>query len=146
MRGVNPLVQDAVNRLRTAGFRDFELVREIYDEKHFGNAEAVFRVGRLFVRFWRDRGQDFLDLSSAPDETFYLFDDVDIAMGWKSVDDVLGKLEPEDTASVLHRFFQKFAQLEHAFSGHQSHLTRALVEKAAKERGDAFVARLRGGR
>ena len=140
----NPLVQDAMDRVKAVGFKNVELIRDRYDAQHFGNAEAIFRVGRVLLRFRRDRGQGFVDLAStASPERFHQFDDVDIAMGWKSVEQVLTKREPEDLTSVLKRLFQNFQHLEDAFSGEQERFTRARVEKAAKERGDAFVARLR---
>ncbi|MBN1612370.1 MAG: hypothetical protein JW940_37410 [Polyangiaceae bacterium] len=141
---MNPLVQHAANLLRAAGFDDVELKCEKYDTQHFGNAEAVFRVGSLLIRFQRERAQDFVDLASpSRPEEFHQFDDVDIAMGWKSVEAVLAKREPEDLGSVLTRLARNFAHLEEAFSGEQERFTRARVEKAAKSRGEAFVARLR---
>ena len=141
---VNPLVQHAASLLKAAGFDDVELKSERYDTQHFGNAEAVFRVGSLLIRFQRDRAQDFVDLASpSRPEEFHQFDDVDIAMGWKSVEAVLAKTEPEDLGSVLSRLMRNFAHLEKAFSGEEERFTRARVKKAAKSRGEAFVASLR---
>jgi hypothetical protein len=141
---MNPLVQHATKLLRDAGFNQVELVKEKYDAQQFGDAEATFRVGSLLLRFQRDRGQDFLDLGSVSSpEKFFLFDDLDIAMGWKSIEEVLAKSEPESLASVLGRISQNFAQLEEAFSDEREPSTRARVERAARSRGEAFVARLR---
>jgi hypothetical protein len=66
-------------------------------------------------------------------------------MGWRSVEQVLAKREPEALMSVLSRLFQNYPSLEDAFSDEQERFTRARVEKAAKERGEAFVAKLRRG-
>jgi hypothetical protein len=83
---------------------DFELFRaRPPDVKHFGDAEAVFRVGTLLLRLVRDRGQEFMDLATiaAPDK-FYQFDDVEIAMGWKTIDEVLAKRELEPLTESMH--------------------------------------------
>ena len=139
-------MKDAREHLKAVGFKDFELIRERYDPENFGNGEVIFRIGRLAVRFQRDRSQDFVDLgSTATPERFHQFDDVDIAMGWRSVEQVLAKREPEALMSVLSRLFQNYPSLEDAFSDEQERFTRARVEKAAKERGEAFVAKLRRG-
>jgi hypothetical protein len=141
---LNPLVQEALTRLKASGFEDAEVIREVYDDQSFGNAEAVFRVDRFFVQFLRDRGQDFVSIAfpTSP-ERFFQFDDIEIAMGWKSVDQVLAKREPEGLASVLNRFAQRLGHLRDAVSGDQERFTRARVEKASRDRGNAFVAHLR---
>lgn len=140
----NPVVRDAQSLLSDVGLRDVDLLRDRYDSGSFGNGEAVFQIGKLVVRFTRDRGQDFIDVASKsqPDK-FYQFDDVDLAMGWTSIDRVLAKSAPEEPRSVLTRLARHFAHLEDAFSGEQERLTRARIEKAAKARGEAFVASLR---
>ena len=64
-------------------------------------------------------------------------------MGWKTIDQVLAKREPEELTSVLKRVRANLATLENAFSGDQERLTRARVERAARERGQEFESRLR---
>lgn len=141
---MNLLLQDLTNLLKQTNFKDFELIQQSYDEKHFGNAEMIFRVGKLLVRFVRDRGQSFIDIAStALPERFYQFDTVEIAMGWKPIEEVIGKSEPEDLKNVLCRLSQKFDELEAAMSGEQVNHIRCLLEKADKDRGAAFVARLK---
>lgn len=140
----NPLLQDVMRVLKTLGLQDIEVLREMYDPLHFGNAEVLIRVGRLLVRIQRDRGQDFVDLgSTASPDRFYQVDDVDIAMGWKSVAEVLAKKQPESLASVLGRLYQHLGPLEEAFSVEQECLTRARVERAAKQRRQELTDRLR---
>jgi hypothetical protein len=75
---------------------------------------------------------------------FHQFDDVDVAMGWRSTAEVLAKHEPEPVHAVLRRVRSNLGALCDAFSGDQERLMRARVQKAASERGQAFTARLRG--
>lgn len=92
------LNQVAVRAIEAVGIEGAELVRETLDPGSFGDGEVVFRVGPLLLRFIRDRGQDFMDLGSTMDpERFHQFDDVEIAMSWRSVEVVLGKSEPGTT-------------------------------------------------
>lgn len=84
------LVDNVVGRLNDAGIEDVQLVRASYDAESFGNAEAVFRTRPLLLRFFRDRGQEFLELATnAAPEQFYQFGDVEIAMSWKTIDEAL---------------------------------------------------------
>jgi len=139
-------LQDSVLvRLTEAGIMAPELVHASYRSESFGDAEAVFRVGRLLLRFVRDRDQEFMDIgASTRPEQFHQFDDLEIAMGWKTIDDVLAKREPEDLSQVLARVSQHLKQLDEAFSGERERFTRARVERAARDRGEAFMNRLRG--
>lgn len=138
------LDQLATRLLKLTGFVDPELIREQHDTEGFENAEATFRVGSLLVRFQRERGQDFVDVGSIGfPEKLHQFDDVDIAMGWKSIEEVLAKSEPEALENILERLFVNFTQLERALSGEQERFTRARIENAAKKRGETFVKSLR---
>jgi hypothetical protein len=138
-------VEEIQEALAEAGLSDAQLVSATRETAAFGDSVAVFRVGPLLLRFTRERGQAFIDLTSAANPTtFHQFDDVDVAMGWRLTDDVLAKREPEPIHSVLRRVSANLGALGDAFSGDQERLTRARVEKAARERGQAFTARLRG--
>jgi hypothetical protein len=138
-----PLNQIALDALANAGLPDAEEVKYA-PAAAFDNAEAIYRLGPLLLRFVRDRGQIFLDLGSVnvPSE-FWQFDDVEIAMGWKSIDEVLSKREPERLDSLLERVRVRSSLLGGAFSGEQAPFTRARLQRAARERGEAFVERLR---
>ncbi|MCI0664554.1 MAG: hypothetical protein L0220_26130 [Acidobacteria bacterium] len=140
----NKLLTIAIETIKAIGIEGAELVSETFDPKNFGNGEVVFRLGPLLLRFIRDRGQDFLDVAStiAPDR-FHQFDDVEIAMGWKSVEEVLAKSEPEPLADVLVRMRNHLSELQAAMSGNQELFTRARIERAAEQRGAEFVKRLR---
>ena len=142
---MDSLAKSMILRLEEAGISGAVLVRERTESKDFGNAEAVFQVGSLVLRFIRERGEDFLDIgATARPEQFYQFDDLRIAMGWTSIDEVLAKREPENLAQVLARARKHLGELHEALSGERERLTRAKIERAARDRGDAFMKRLRG--
>ena len=113
----------------------------------FGDAAIVFDIDGLLFRLVRDRGQAFLDLAvaSAPTE-FHQFDDVEIAMGWRSIAEVLAKREPEEVVAVLSWVSARFNELKNAFSAERVAPTKKRVEQAAQDRGKAFTDRLRGKR
>lgn len=136
----NPLVKEATKRLAEFGIKEPVLLRQRYYPESFGNAEAVFQIAGLLVRFVRDRGQDFVDLASVSNpEKFYQFDDVHIAMGWKSVDEIVGKQRPEPLHEVVGRFSHNLDEIEAVFSSIER------LERAATARREASVARLRRG-
>src|SRR5262245_65487390 len=90
------------SRLSGAGLGDAELVSATLESAAFGDTTAVFRIRPLLLRFTRDRGQEFVDLASQSEPgTFHHFDDVDIAMGWRSVEEVLARRGSGPIAAVL---------------------------------------------
>lgn len=137
---------DAVRaELEKVGLGGVELVSNAPESAAFGDTAVTFRIGPLLLRVTLERGQRFVDLAAQAEPTkFHQFDDVDIAMGWRSVDDVLAKHQPEPIEIVLQRVQENLDVLTDAFSGDRERLTRARVEKAAHERGQAFTACLRG--
>lgn len=142
IQSANPLVREATARMQESGIVDAEILRERYDPQHFGNAEAIFQIGVLVVRFVRDRGQDFVDLGSirTPGK-FYQFDDVDVAMGWQAPHDVVDKRRPEPLSSIMERLVRHRAELEHAFSAEHENLMRSQIEKAASARAKVLFGR-----
>ena len=142
---VTTFVDKIKGQLLAAGLNDAEELDCTPEARTFGDASAVFRLGSLLLRVTRERGQEFLDIAASVEpKVFHQFDDVDIAMGWKSVDEVLAKREPENIAAVLARVSANRSALGEAFSGDREHLTRARVERATRDRGQAFTDRLRG--
>lgn len=139
------LTDSVVDKLKAAGLADLELVSSSSEAAGFGDAEAIFEAGSMLLRFVRDRGQEFLDIASVATPTkFFQFGDVEIAMGWKTIDEVLAKQDPEPLEAVLARLAAHFAELNSAFSGERERLTGARVEHAARDRGQVFVDRLQG--
>jgi hypothetical protein len=142
---VQQLVTTWTDRLRAAGLQSPELLSATYDAAHFGNAEATFRIGSMLVRIVRDRGQELLNVASslAPAQ-FHPIEDVEIALGWKTIDDVLARQEPEQLDVAISRLAQRFDQLAEGLSGERERLTRARIERATRDRRQAFIDRLRG--
>lgn len=137
---------DAVrDELRRSGLGEAELVSsEPEDEASFGDTSVVFRVGPLLLRFTRDRGQQFVDIASESSPTdFYQFCDVEIAMGWRSVEDVLAEGSPETIESVLRCVEANLRVLMKAFSKDGEQTTGSRIQEAARRRGEAQTAELR---
>lgn len=90
-----PLIQAAEQAARAAGISP-SLVGATVPRDGLGDGAAIFREGSLLIRFVRDRGQDLIDV--APEvrpRRFHLADDLEIALGWKTVDEILAMNEPE---------------------------------------------------
>lgn len=86
----NPLVEVVERELNQLGMRNAKLVHESYSPQNFGNAEAIYKVGNVQLRFLRDRGDDTVSVgSSSSPRHFYNFEDVAVWMGWISLDDLL---------------------------------------------------------
>jgi hypothetical protein len=90
----NPLVERVEKEFGRLGFHGAELIRESYLAESFGNAEAVYKIGDLYIYFICDRGNDMVDwisdkLSSKKDT--YNFDDISILMGWESLEEMVKK-------------------------------------------------------
>jgi hypothetical protein len=135
-----------LRRLDEAGLNGAELVSSQPDSASFGDTSAVFRLKDLLLRIVRDRGEEFLDLGSASDPgNLFQYDDVEIAMGWHSVDDVLDKQTPEAIGDVLARMAARLGELCRAFSPERLPATIARVRDAEARRGKAFAARIRRG-
>jgi hypothetical protein len=143
--GDAPFSESVKAQLANAGLSRAELVSASPGGQPFGDAVLIFRLDGMLLRIVRDRGQVFLDVgaTSAPTE-FYQYGDIEVAMRWKTLDQVLAKRQPEDLGAVLARLHARLADLSDAFSGNRAELTRARLERASKERGKAFTARLRG--
>lgn len=135
---------EIMKRLDEAGLRGASLVSARPVAASFGNTEAIFQMGSLLLRFVSDRGQTHMDVAAVSVPTgFHQFGDVEIAMGWKTIDQVLAMREPEDLTVVLVRLRANLDTLIDAFSGPRERLTRGLVERARQERGREFSDRLR---
>lgn len=110
-----------------------------------GDAYITGKLGPLLVRFVRDRGQDWLEVGpmEAEPPTFYSFQDVQIAFGWKTVEQVLDMQDVEPLGNVLKLLASHWSEITRVLSGDASSPGWRRVEKAAEARGEAFVRRLR---
>jgi hypothetical protein len=130
--------------LASAGLPYEDVIREVLYPKHFGDGEVTFKVGPMHLRFVRERGQDFLDVSpaSVPGK-YHPFADVELAMGWKAVGDVWSRVEPEPLPAVMERLRNRYPQFEAAFSSTNVRDTLAKLDFASRRRGADFVDHLR---
>lgn len=85
----NPLVEVVERELNQFGVSNANLVHESYNHQNFGNAEAVYEIGYVKLRFVRDRGDDMISLGSSISSQLFYIDDVAVWMGWLSLDDLL---------------------------------------------------------
>ena len=131
-------------RMADAGLTGATLVSAEPESGAFGDAMATFRVEGLLMRVVRDRGEEFLDLgcSDVPG-TFFQYDDVEVALGGRSVEDVLARQTPEPIDAVLERVGRRLPELQAALSPGNVGRTLELVRAAEEARGQAFAARLR---
>ena len=84
----NPFVKEIDRRLETVGISR-ELVYESYSHKNFGNAEALYELGNLRLRFLRDRDDGSVSVgSSSRCDRMYCFDSIAVWRGWASIDDL----------------------------------------------------------
>jgi len=77
-------------------------------------------------------------------EKFYQFSDVEVAMGWATIADLLDIkriAEPED---IVLKLKKHTPELIEALSGSRAQFTRARIETAAKERREALRRRFQG--
>jgi hypothetical protein len=110
----------------------FEVCSESYYPDSFGNAIVLCKAGTLLLKFMRDRSQDMLELAStrSPD-CFHIFIDVEIAMGWKSLDEVKALEDVPPVEDEVRRLAENFDELSIAIGGDPARFTRARLMRAA---------------
>lgn len=116
-----------------AGLRG-SLVSARQNDRYFGDAEVIYQVGSLLLRFVRDRGQNFLDIASAnAPEEFHQFRDIETVMGWKAEVQNPAKESLEDIAKVVARLGALIPTLECAFDEQHSGATVAKIARVRDE-------------
>jgi len=142
----NPLVETVEYELKQLGMSNAKLLRESYNAQSFGNAEAVYKLGNLQLRFIRDRGQDTVDIgSSIIPEHFYTFDDVALWMEWLSFDELLRFDKPINfdepppgpifsLSEALGYIKRDLAKLDRAFSADEIMSTNAKLKDIERQR------------
>lgn len=130
--------------LEQAGFGGAELVASSADGSEFGDSALVFRVPPLLLRITSDRGESFLDVARDVEPAcFYTFDDIEIAKGWRLIDEVLSKQSPEPLQVTLARLRERFDDLAESVSADRWTMTRAAIRRAGSDRAKRFEAILR---
>jgi hypothetical protein len=142
-RQENSVVDEWVRVLANVGIREASLLSERYGPDHFGDGEARFRWGSIVVRLVRERGEDFVELESiySPDQSFR-WEDVSIAFGWCTVDEVVARGYPVPTSDVLAEIVRREPALHTALDAEHFGSTREAVASAAAKRENAFLGKL----
>jgi hypothetical protein len=137
-----------LSQLEAAGIGPVAFIFEMPpDQRRFGNALAVFGVGSMILRITRDRGQEFLDIAASTKPTRYFgFTDIEIAMGWTTIQEVRAKGEHPALSEPLDRLRAHFDGLNAAFSSEQESRTAEKIEQAQRESNEAILWRFRGGK
>lgn len=142
----NPLVEVVERELNQLGMSNARLVHESYNPQNFGNAEAVYKLGNLQLRFLRDRSDDTVSIgSSINPEHFYNLDDVALWLGWISLDDLLKYDAPINFAEpppgpifsiskVLRLIARDLQRLDKAFSPSERMSTHAKLKDTERMR------------
>jgi hypothetical protein len=137
---MNPIATLGESKIRDFSLGQAKLLRESYDRNQ-GNGEAVFQIDSLVIRFFRERGQDFIDLGSIDAPTqFYYVDDVFVAMGWESIDQVINREAPLSLDNILQQIRDKLNELKTVFSDAKAASTK--IKFTEKLRGKKFVEKL----
>jgi hypothetical protein len=113
--------------------------------REFGDAVVLATLHPITLRFVRERSQDWLEIApgGALSGPFYFFDDVEIAQGWRTVDDVLNMRDVEPLGVVLARVALRWRELADSLGGPAESPGWRGVAEAKIVRGKAFAARLR---
>jgi hypothetical protein len=105
---------------------------------------ATFQIENAQIRFLNEHGEDFVDLAcSFEPAQFFIFDDVDVAFGWKTLEDVLAKKSPEPVGAVFARFAENRAELMAALDFSTYRKTIDQLKRVRQLREQTFVDRLR---
>ena len=147
----NPLVKAVELELHKLGVINAKLIRDSYDPDNFGNAEAVYKLGNLQLRFVRDRSDDTIEFGGLVNpKQFYILDDMAVWMGWLSLGDLLkydapiNFYEPPpgpilNLAKALSLVARDFAKLENAFSANEIMSTNARLKEVERQRMKAVA-------
>ena len=130
--------------LAAVGISEAELLSERYNPEHFGDGEASFRLsGSIVLRLVRERGEDFVDIApgSAPGESFR-WDDLCIALGWRKVEDVVGRTRPIPIEEELAEILARASDLDTALAVGRLASTREAAREAGEQRERAFLDKL----
>jgi hypothetical protein len=142
---MNELARRVMGIVGEAGIQGAVLLRDRVEPANFGDGEVVVRLGSLLLRVVRDRGDELLEIAMRRHPTrFFYYEDLEIAMGWTTVEAVVERGRPESLAQVLSRALKRFTDLDEAFSRTKASSTRALLLEASRKRGQALIARLQG--
>jgi hypothetical protein len=137
---MKPLLDEAKSALEEAGFGQPPLAESRADDRR---ETASFAVDPIVLRFLRERGEDFLDVAIASyPSRFWQFDDVAIALGLRTVDQVIARTQPEALVEPLRVAKANWTVIEAAFRPQRLEATLVNIERATASRAFAFQAKM----
>ena len=112
---MNPYLEK-ITSLLAAAYISAEVVSDDYWPDASGDSVVVFRVDSLSLRFSRDRSHEFLEIACAlAPERYIWFGDIEVAMGWRSLERVLAGTESQPIEEVVNRLRQHLGDLKKMF-------------------------------
>lgn len=112
---MNPYLEK-ITSLLAAAHISAEVVSDDYWPDASGDSVVVFRVDSLSLRFSRDRSHEFLEIACAlAPERYIWFGDIEVAMGWRSLERVLAGTESQPIEEVVNRLRQHLGDLKKMF-------------------------------
>jgi hypothetical protein len=112
---MNPFLKKITEALARAHV-PADVVAEHYPADAPDDAILTFRAETLLLRFTRRAGQEFLEIACAlaPGQ-YHWFSDIEVAMGWCSLERLLSRSEPPPLEEVINRLAQHLAELKKIF-------------------------------
>lgn len=112
---MNPFLEKVSEALQRAHVTA-DLVAEVYPPDAPDDAIITFRAETLLLRFTRRAGQEFLEIACAlaPGQ-YYWFADIEVALGWSSLERLLSRSEPPPLEEVINRLAQHLGELKKIF-------------------------------
>ena len=118
-----------------------------YDDHAFGNGFAVFNLDAINVRITKDRGRYEVHLGPARGlrRKLHTLNTVEIAMGWRSVEEALEENDLFSLSEAVGRLRNRYDELASAFSLPQRRRTLRVLRRAEKVRAEALMKRFGRG-
>jgi hypothetical protein len=130
---MNPYLEKISNLLAAAHI-SAEVVRDDYWPDTFGDSVVEFRVDSLLLRFSRDRSHEFLEIACAlAPERYIWFGDIEVAMGWRSLERVLAGTDSQPIEEVVNRVRQHLGDLKKIFFKNLETFERTAITRTMRK-------------
>ncbi len=112
-----------------------DVVSESYAEDASGDAVITFRTDSLLLRFTRRGTQEFMEMScSMAPAQFYWYGDIEVAMGWASLERILAATEPPPLCDVMNRLAQHLVELKKVFFKNVELFAQTAIQRTMRQR------------
>jgi hypothetical protein len=124
-------VSDELQRTKIAA----DLVSEVYPEAAPADAVITYRTESLLLRFTRRESQEFLEIACAlaPGQ-FYWFGDIEVAMGWASLEKMLACSDPPPLCDAMNRLAQHLMELKKIFFKTVDLFAQTAIQRTMRQR------------